>query len=247
MSALKNFRKKCSNNQKFTTLEKTADNLFSSEKVCKTIYLFLVKTKTSSPVKSQGKWLDEDLFSNVQVNWQNTYPLPFLCTTETTLRVFQCKFLRRRVATNDFLLKIGKKETDSCSFGVGSPETLTYLFRHCRSSQTFWNNVSQWTSEELDLTNLNITTFSPALCLGLIDDISNLLLRHFLLVARHYIYSCKLRNAIPMVQVCTQLLVRSMEIEKQIAYNNNNLASFRKKWATFKQCPSKNNLTYTIN
>ena len=52
-----------------------------------------------------------------------------------------------------------------------------------------------------------------------------------------------------MVQVCTQLLVRSMEIEKQIAYNNNNnnLASFRKKWATFKQCPSKNNLTYTVN
>ena len=42
---------------------------------------------------------------------------------------------------------------------------------------------------------------------------------------------------------CTlKLLIRFMEIEKQIAYNNNNLASFRKKWATFKQCPSENNL-----
>ena len=29
-----------------------------------------------------------------------------------------------------------------------------------------------------------------------------------------------------------------MEIEKHIAFANNNLASFRKKWATFKQCPS---------
>ena len=146
-----------------------------------------------------GKVAWWDLFSNVQVNWQNTFPLPFLCTTETKLRVFQLKFLRRRVATNDFLLKIGKKETDSCSFGAGSPETLTYLFRHCISSQTFWNNISQWTSEELDLTNLNIKPFSPALWLGLIDNISNLLIRHFLLVARHYIYSCKLRNTIPMV------------------------------------------------
>ena len=30
-----------------------------------------------------------------------------------------------------------------------------------------------------------------------------------------------------------------MEIEKQIVFDNNNLASFRKKWATFKQCPSE--------
>ena len=30
-----------------------------------------------------------------------------------------------------------------------------------------------------------------------------------------------------------------MEIEKQIAFANNNLASFGKKWATFKQCPSE--------
>ena len=32
----------------------------------------------------------------------------------------------------------------------------------------------------------------------------------------------------------TQLVIRSMEIEKQIAFDNNNVAFFRKKWATFK-------------
>ena len=171
-------------------MEKATDDLFSSEKVCKTFYQILLKRKTSSSVKSQEKWLAEDLFSNVQVNWENTYQLPFLCTTETKLRVFRFKFLHRRVARSDFLLKIGKKETDSCSFCVVSQETFTHLFWHCRSTQTFWNNFSQWTSKELYLTNLNITPF--CLCLGLIDNISNLLLHHFLLIARHYIYSCKL-------------------------------------------------------
>ena len=34
-----------------------------------------------------------------------------------------------------------------------------------------------------------------------------------------------------------------MEIKKEIAFDNNNLASFRKKWASFKQ----NNLIYTLN
>ena len=70
VSALKHFRKKCSNNQNFTTLEKATDNLFSSEKVCETFYQIFIKRKTSSPVKSQEKWLAGDLFSNVQVNWR---------------------------------------------------------------------------------------------------------------------------------------------------------------------------------
>ena len=42
-----------------------------------------------------------------------------------------------------------------------------------------------------------------------------------------------------MVQVYAQLVIRSMEIEKHIAFANNNLASFRKEWVTFKQCPSE--------
>ena len=52
VSALKHFRKKCYNNEKFISLEKASDNLFSSEKVCKKIYqISRVKKKTSSPVK----------------------------------------------------------------------------------------------------------------------------------------------------------------------------------------------------
>ena len=74
------------------------------------------------------------------------------------------------------------------------------------------------TTENLDLTN--ITPFSPALCLGLIDNISNLLLHHFLLMAKHYICSCKLRNTFRMLHA---------------AFDDNNLASFKNKWATFKQ------------
>ena len=61
--------------------------------------------------------------------------------TETKLRIFQFKFLHRRIATNDLLLKIGKKETHPCSFCADSPETLTHLFWDCRLTQTFWNKL----------------------------------------------------------------------------------------------------------
>ena len=188
LSALKHFKQKCSPEQNIPPLKSPADNLLSSKNVCKLIYQSIVKRKATMPMKSQGKWLSEDIISNVQVNWENTYKLPFLCTVETKLRVFQFKFIHRRIATNDFLHKIGKKESDSCSFCVDDTETLTHLFWNCKFSQIFWKNISQWIIENLDLTNFS---FSPALCLDLVDRISNLLLHHFLLIARHYIYSCK--------------------------------------------------------
>ena len=146
------------------------------------------------------------------------------------------KFIHRRIATNDFLHKIGKKESDSCSFCVDDTETLTHLFWNCKFTQIFWKNISQWIIDNLDLTNFS---FSPALCLGLVDRISNLLLHHFLLIARHYIYSCKLRNTHPLLPIYIQLITSSMEIEKQVALDNNNLASFRKKWPLFKHHPSE--------
>ena len=50
-----------------------------------------------------------------------------------------------------------------------------------------------------------------------------------------------------MVQVYTQLVIHSMEIVEKITFVNNNLASLRKKWATFTQYPSENNFIYTVN
>ena len=69
VSALKRLRKKCFPNQNLTTLQKAAENLFSSEKVCKEIYQIVVKRKTSSPVKSQGKWLSEDIFEKTPISY----------------------------------------------------------------------------------------------------------------------------------------------------------------------------------
>ena len=45
-----------------------------------------------------------------------------------------------------------------------------------------------------------------------------------------------------MLEVNRQLVINSMDIEKHIAFENNNMPSFRKKWNDypFKNCPSEN-------
>ena len=78
------------------------------------------------------------------------------------------------------------------------------------------------------------SVFSPFLCLGLVESVSNVLLHHLLLIARHYIYTCKLKNFIPTLQVYLQLLLTSMKIEKKIALENRTLNSFEGKWKPLK-------------
>ena len=64
---------------------------------------------------------------------------------------------------------------------------------------------------------------SGALLFGLINDAKDLLLHHLLLIARHYIYTCKQRDTRPNVQMYIEIAWRSLEIERQIAKDHNSL------------------------
>ena len=106
-------------------------------KFCEKAYQRLIKKKASTPLKSQGKWLAEDLIGNETVNWESTYSLSFWCSKETKLREFQFKILHRRIATNDFLYKMGIKQSDSCMFCGEATENLGHLFWSCKYSNAF--------------------------------------------------------------------------------------------------------------
>ena len=70
---------------------------------------------------------------------------------------------------------------------------------------------------------------SGALLIGLINDAKDLLQHHLLLIARHYIYTCKQNNTRPNVQMYIQIVQRSVEIERQIEK--------KKKWSRLKTSP----------
>ena len=108
VSAIKHYRNKFLPVHNSPVQKDSVQNFLSNSKVCKKFYQHLVNKKASTPSKSQEKSLAEgDIFNNstVTVNWKNTHYLPFLCTIETKLRVFQFKLVHRIIATNDFLCK----------------------------------------------------------------------------------------------------------------------------------------------
>ena len=73
------------------------------------------------------------------------------CTKSTKLIEFQFKLLHRRIPTNDFLLKIGRKVNDNSTFCNNSSETLIHLFWSCHVTSSFWKSVTDWLQNALPL------------------------------------------------------------------------------------------------
>ena len=84
---------------------------------------------------------------------------------------------------------------------------------------------------------------SEALLFGLINDAKGLLLHHLLLIARHYIYTCKQRDTRPNVQMYIQIVQRTVEKERQIAKDHSSLDTFKRKWSRLKTSPLLNECT----
>ena len=228
--------KKCSPINGNDQTRDATKTLLSHTKFCKKAYQRLIGKKASTPFKSQGKWLAEDSIGNETINWESTYSLPsFWCTKETKLREFQFKFLHRRIATNDFLYKIGIKQSDSCTFCGEATENLVHLFWSSKYSNACWKNCYQWIMQ--NTSKVEKFSLSEALLFGLIKDAKDLLLHHLLLIGRHYIYICKQRDMRPNVQMYIQIVQRTVEIERQIAKDHNSLDTFKKKWSRLKTSP----------
>ena len=86
----------------------------------------------------------------------------------------------------------------------------------------------EWISQSFkDLENVSP---SLSLCFGLIDNVKDLLFHHVLLIARHYIYTCRMSFRC----IYRYFNMNSIEIEKQIAFYNNNSNVFVRTWSRFK-------------
>ena len=104
------------------------------KKPSRIVYKKLVSEKSESPNQSQQKWQEDIILTTKQeLNWKEAYQMAFQCTKSTKLITFNFKFLHRRIATNNFLKKIGLET-----------EKLAHLFWTCPKTHVFWTNFKVW-------------------------------------------------------------------------------------------------------
>ena len=75
VSTLTTYKNLCSPINGNDQTQDATKTLLSHTKFSKKGYQRLIKKTASTPLKSQGKWLAEDLIGNETVNWESTYSL----------------------------------------------------------------------------------------------------------------------------------------------------------------------------
>ena len=177
------------------------DVFLSVTKTSSSVYQKCVNSKQTSLSKTQNKWLaDCEMTCLNSINWKAVYKLPFSCTKISKLIISQFKLIHRRLATNDFLNKIGLRPDDFCNFCKDERESLIHLFWSYRKTVFFWKNFLDWLVK--NFTSLKPdSSLSSTVVLGLRTDLfSNTKQYFYFPVATYYIWTCKTRETIPKIE-----------------------------------------------
>ena len=101
--------------------------------------LFLYTLLSSFQCLEHFEWCI--VYTQNDINWNTAYMLAYNCIKSTKLREFQFKLLHRRIPTNDFLARIGVKESPNCSFCNEDPESLHHLLWSCSKTKFFLDRL----------------------------------------------------------------------------------------------------------
>ena len=146
---------------------------------------------------------------------------------ETSVQCFQFKILNDILFPNTRLEKIGRIQSDPCTFCQTSPETLEHFFYRCSFSTEFWNKFENFwltvTRKQIKLDYINIT-------LGILHQRSNLL-NYFIILSKLYLWNRRKNKQVPLFLPFEDVVKRKYEIEKLIASQSIlNLKYFQAKW-----------------
>ena len=161
--------------------------------------------------------------------WSNIYLIPYKCTLHTKLRWFQFRLIHRILGTNSFLAKIGKIESNLCTFCRSEEETLLHLFCTCPITLSFWDKVLTWIKNKL---NLTLILDKQMQLFGILDYRMGAL-NIILLLCRYYIYRVKMQKSLPLLELFQKDVKSYFAVEKYIFIKNDEVTKFNRKWDNY--------------
>eukprot|EP00745_Piridium_sociabile_P001170 TRINITY_DN10718_c0_g1_i6.p1 TRINITY_DN10718_c0_g1~~TRINITY_DN10718_c0_g1_i6.p1 ORF type:complete len:186 (+),score=5.76 TRINITY_DN10718_c0_g1_i6:129-686(+) len=133
------------------------------------------------------------------------------------MKWFQLRVIHRCLGTNVILKEIGVLNSDLCSFCNTTKDSIRHMFWQCAIIQRFWQELTDTMNEKCqNAYNLHIT--EPLAILGLDKNIQIDSTFYFImLLAKQYVYKCKLARNIPVLQAFFVTLKYRYIIEEYIA------------------------------
>ncbi len=204
------------------------DIITKTTTVCKCVYTKFI-TLLQYKNKALDKWntvLQQTLSED---DWIAHNTIVYQVTKNTKLQSFQFKIMQRILCTNRVLKMCKIKTEDRCSFCKVQPETITHLLWECPLVQSLWQELTEWLSPNIKLTNyLNVKD----ILLGKpnqYEKLPNILI----LRTKYYVYCRKCCDQKLCLSGLKEGLKNEYKLEKCIAMRNGSMEQFNETWKNF--------------
>ena len=190
----------------------------------------MLRNIATQNTKAMVKW-QSDLNLDLDENWGIHFNKLYYTTDDSKLLNFHFKLFHRIIYTNSRLFKCGLSETELCTFCSEQRETLLHLFYECSHVRTFLlqlrdsinSNCNIVLDLEPDKWILNQFTGTPTEidCLSLCA-----------IIAKHYIYCCKIKGNLPNITVFKKKLnsYRAKELYSKYRYSEKKAENIESRW-----------------
>ena len=102
-------------------------------------FAYSIMLEPHNPEKTLQFW--NDFADPNPVNWDKVHMNDFKCSINTRIRSFYFKLFHKAIALNEFLYKIKRKGSPTCSFCKTAPETYIHCFIECQVIKPIWDKI----------------------------------------------------------------------------------------------------------
>ena len=202
--------------------------LLACSKGCKQLYDILMKNNERPNCCT--KW-EQKL--NQNINWEKCF-LNVQKTNEVNMKWFQIRIIHRIIGTNIVLKQMGVTTSENCGLCGTEKDSIEHIFWHCGVSQNFWTEFVNLVNEKCP--NAHNMRLSKCLVLLGHDDtiMIDSMFSFILLLAKQYIYKCKLDYSQPNMDVFRKKLLSRYRIEEFNSKLTFSHQAFTVKWLMYR-------------
>ena len=167
------------------------------------------------------------------LNWKKIFLNTFRITIDAQLRWFQTRLLHRILPTNKYLHKCKIIPSALCSFCTQEEDSISHLFWSCDNVNTFWMELQLMLKDKSPKCT-NLAFHEKLILFGSQSRTENdVVIELIILLAKFYIYKCKLEKIIPRTNVFLNMLRHRYRILKYAAFVSMQNDTFDMDWTAY--------------
>ena len=172
------------------------------------------------------KW--NNIFNNL--DWNKIFQCIYITTGDVQLRWFQFRLLHRLLPTERYLYLRKLAQDPICNFCDSEEQTICHLFFDCSVSGKFWEElVTDFKAKCNHCSNLRIS--KEFILFGHTSTFhSDKVFNTVILLAKFFIYKCKLNNTLPNYKNYLTYLKNRYQLEYYLAKVNDRVEQFNSNW-----------------